>query len=102
MPAYCLSDLHLHDDEQPYLFTRDKERVFVQLAAEADRAGGTILFGGDVLDLTGMQPPERGLRRFYDAVLGPGARPPHERSRSIGDRVAAVAARFPDFFAALR
>ncbi len=101
MATYCLSDLHLHDDEQPYLFTAAKEKVFVALAAEADRAGATLLFAGDVLDLTGMQPPARGLARFFEAALGGAARPPREAERSVEERVAAVAARFSGFFGAL-
>lgn len=101
MPTLCLSDLHLHDDEQPYLFTSEKERVFCALAGELDAAGGRLALCGDILDLTGMNPPEKGLAAFFSSVLGK-ALPDRAKHRSVADRVVATHTRFPGFFAALR
>jgi UDP-2,3-diacylglucosamine pyrophosphatase LpxH len=99
MRLYCLSDLHLHDTRQKFLFDTAKETAFVHVANEARDAGGTILFAGDVFDLTGMQPPEKGLDEFFQGVVGRKIDSPPRRS--LGDRVRAVIHRFPKFFGAL-
>jgi UDP-2,3-diacylglucosamine pyrophosphatase LpxH len=106
MAIYCVSDLHLHDDDQPYLFTTDKEAVLVALADEVLRDGDSnFVLAGDFLDLTGMNPPVSGVRDFFEKTL------PAERIgqalelagpvRDAATRVKSVAARFAAAFAAL-
>ena len=106
MAIYCVSDLHLHDDEQPFLFTADKERVLAALCDEVLRDGDSqLVLAGDFLDLTGMNPPDKGVREFFvrtlpasrvdDAVATAGV------VRDAATRVHAVAARFPAAFAAI-
>lgn len=106
MAIYCVSDLHLHDDDQPYLFTADKERVLAAMCEEVLRDGDSqLVLAGDFLDLTGMNPPDKGVRDFFvqtlpkgrvdDAVATAGV------VRDAATRVNAVAARFPLAFAAL-
>jgi UDP-2,3-diacylglucosamine pyrophosphatase LpxH len=106
LAIYCVSDLHLHDDDQPYLFTTAKEAVLAALADEVLHDGDSnLVLAGDFLDLTGMNPPVSGVRDFFDNVL------PRERVgqalelagpvRDASTRVKAVAARFPTAFQAL-
>jgi UDP-2,3-diacylglucosamine pyrophosphatase LpxH len=100
MRLYCLSDLHLHDTRERFLFTRSKENAFVKMANEARDAGASVLFAGDVFDLTGMQPPEKGLDEFFAGVV-PGKTIEVPARRSLGARIRGVIDRYPRFFAAL-
>ena len=100
MRLYCLSDLHLHDTRQRFLFTDDKEAAFVRMANEARDVGATLLFAGDLFDLTGMQPPAKGLEDFFAGVV-PGKKIELAPRRSIEARIRGVVARFPNFFGAL-
>ena len=106
MPTYFLSDLHLHDAEQRYLFSAEKESAFVCLAKEIHERAGEMVLAGDIFDLTGMTPPLRGLDLFFAEVLPPEAqrRPEVIRAsvhRSIPEMLEALKASFPRFFEAL-
>src|SRR5579863_2713815 len=103
MRQYITSDLHLHDDDQPFLFTDAKETIFVQMAEEIRAGGSELILAGDVLDLTGLQPPAKGLDEFFAKVLPPEiAVPVRVPMRSVTARVRAVQERFPLFFRALQ
>jgi UDP-2,3-diacylglucosamine pyrophosphatase LpxH len=101
MRHYITSDLHLHDDEQPYLFTDAKQAIFVQMAEEILANGSTLVLAGDVLDLTGLQPPAKGMADFFAKALPGQPAPPAVAQRSVTERVHAIRARFPKFFSAL-
>ncbi|HEX4459704.1 MAG TPA: hypothetical protein VIA18_17120 [Polyangia bacterium] len=105
MAIYCVSDLHLHDDDQPYLFTADKERVLAAMCDEVLRDGDSqLVLAGDFLDLTGMNPPDKGVHEFFAKTLPPdrvdAAVATAGAVRDAATRVQAVAARFPAAFAA--
>ncbi|HVY49439.1 MAG TPA: hypothetical protein VHB21_26285 [Minicystis sp.] len=104
MITAVVSDLHLHDEEQPALFTDAKERVFAALTAEVHRRGGTLVLAGDVLDLTAMSSPAMGLGDFFrDALpreLGASLRA-SVPARSAAFRIESLRRRFPGFFRAL-
>jgi UDP-2,3-diacylglucosamine pyrophosphatase LpxH len=103
---FAVSDLHLHDDPQPFLFTDQKQAIFVSLAEEALTSGATLLLAGDVLDLTGMNPPRQGLFEFFKQVLPATALEHPEviaamKWRELDEQFAAVRVRFPAFFESL-
>jgi UDP-2,3-diacylglucosamine pyrophosphatase LpxH len=106
MALYVISDLHLHDEEQEFLFSERKQAIFQALAAEIILRRGELLLAGDTFDLTGMAPPARGLARFFNG-LSPHARiePAVLRRalemRSISARMRALSARYRGFFEAL-
>lgn len=100
MRFYCLSDLHLHDTQRRFLFSKEKEGTFARVAKEALATGATMIFAGDVFDLTGMQPPQTGLRSFFEGAV-PGVTPTCPPRRSLGARMRDVAQVYPDFVAAL-
>ncbi len=105
-PTYALSDLHLHDDDQRFLFTGRKQTVFEVLAAEILAENGEMVLAGDVFDLTGIQPPGAGLATFLDSVLPltlqrDASLERYARQRPVGERLAAIADRFPGVFSAL-
>ncbi len=103
MRHYITSDLHLHDDDQPFLFTDGKEEIFVQMAEEIRVSGSQLILAGDVLDLTGLQPPALGLDEFFAKVLPAEiAVPTRVPTRSVTARMRAVQERFPRFFRALQ
>lgn len=106
MITYGIRDLHLHDDDQPYLYTHAKEAVLTAVADEAlAEPDANFVLAGDAFDLTGMTPPLRGVRDFFERTL------PAERvaealyaagtPRDAGSRMLALAARFPRTFASL-
>ncbi len=106
MAIYCVSDLHLHDDDQPYLFTTAKETVLAAMCAEILADGDSqLVLAGDFLDLTGMNPPDKGVRDFFAKTLPPDrvdeAATTASVVRDAATRVRAVAARFAAAFAAL-
>jgi UDP-2,3-diacylglucosamine pyrophosphatase LpxH len=96
---YAFSDLHLQPDENRYLFTDAKQRVFVRVANEAIARGATLLLAGDVFDLTGMTPPHTGLDKFFSAQAL--AVPKLPTAIDVGSQLQALHARYPDFFAVL-
>jgi hypothetical protein len=103
---FSVSDLHLHDDPQPYMYTPAKERVLCAVArAVLDEPEAVLVLSGDVLDLTGMNPPLHGVREFFAATL-PAARVDEAlaaagKPRDAAERVRAVAAKFVATFDAL-
>lgn len=103
MSVYIISDLHLHDENQPYLFTPEKEAVFAKLAREVSETNAKLVFNGDILDLTGTEPPGHGLDEFFAELLSPDELklPVIENARirrTQSQRVRAIADRFPLFF----
>jgi hypothetical protein len=96
MRVYVASDFHIHDIDNPWLFTPAKERIFIAVATEALDAGGALLLAGDIFDLTGMQPPVNGLTEFFDKAA-PGKAVPLSPARPLARRLQAAIDRFPDF-----
>jgi UDP-2,3-diacylglucosamine pyrophosphatase LpxH len=97
---YALSDLHLQAPVEPFLFTKEKEDIFVRVASEADEAGATLLLAGDVFDLTGMTPPPKGLARFFRSAGVPA--PPAPLAVDPSAQIERLKETFTDFFRCLR
>lgn len=81
MAIYVISDLHLDETAQARLFA--DERQGRELAALCDRIsrdeGAELILLGDCFDFTAMQPPPRGLARFFERLRVP-REPPARRS----------------------
>lgn len=106
MSVYILSDLHLHDENQPYLFNDLKEKVFIALVDDLLAEGGKLVLAGDIFDLTGMTPPKHGLEDFFDEVLSRTGRLhpavlTTSKHRTVRDQLGGIRQRFPGFFLAL-
>jgi UDP-2,3-diacylglucosamine pyrophosphatase LpxH len=81
---FVLSDLHLDEEGQARLF-RD-ERQGAKLAALCERlarGGAEVVLLGDVFDLTAMNPPPRGLDRFFVELGVPAAARPARGVRRL-------------------
>src|SRR5438309_782937 len=66
MGVYVISDLHLDEDSDARLFCDDRQgRAIASLCERIARENAELILLGDIFDLTGMTPPERGLRRFF-------------------------------------
>jgi UDP-2,3-diacylglucosamine pyrophosphatase LpxH len=101
MRVYVASDFHIHDTDNPWLFTRAKALVFAAVAKEALDTGGALLLAGDVFDLTGMQPPQSGLMEFF-ANAAPGKTVQQVPARSLAMRLQAALDHLPAFRTALK
>ena len=105
--VYALSDLHLHSEEQPFLFGSEKEALFSRVVSEVLEEGASLLIAGDWIDFTGMHSPIHGHREFFEEIF-PAAelRNPIVESalkrRRILEELRAVRTRFPHFFEALQ
>jgi len=64
--VYVISDLHLDEDGDARLF-RDRRQgaALASLCERIAREDAELVLLGDSFELTGMTPPERGLRRFF-------------------------------------
>ena len=70
MTVYAISDLHLDERSEARLFADDRQGR--QLAGLCDRIarddGAELILLGDCFDFTAMQPPPRGLARFFEKL----------------------------------
>ena len=72
MKIYVVSDLHLFDRQESFLFNQKKEKIFCDLTDQILAEGSTLVLNGDIFDLTGMTPCRRGHREFFnEAVASP-------------------------------
>src|SRR5205814_1851712 len=97
---YVISDLHLDERGEARLF--DDQRQGRQLAALCERVardeGAELVLLGDCFDFTAMQPPPRGLARFFRKLDVPKEPPPR---RTLPQLLEAVARSNPVGFDAL-
>ncbi len=104
--VFVISDLHLLDREDLFLFNSDKEQHFVSLCELIKAEGGHLVCAGDIFDLTGLTPCRSGVERFFREAV------PLERldlelirqvshRRSTAELLRATQKSFPDFFQAL-
>src|SRR5438132_1518036 len=77
---YVLSDLHLDEAGDARLFRDDRQGAkLAGLCERLSREPGTeVVLLGDIFDFTAMNPPERGLPRFF-RTLGVPEEPPPRR-----------------------
>ena len=88
MRLFVLSDLHLDEEGQARLF-RD-ERQGVKLAGFCERLardGAEVVLLGDIFDLTAMNPPPRGLDRFFADLRLPARPQPRRDLRQLLESV---------------
>src|SRR2546421_55073 len=72
---FVLSDLHLDEEGEARLFRDDRQGAkLASLCERVARGDAEVVLLGDVFDLTAMNPPARGLDRFF-AELGVAAEP---------------------------
>ena len=103
MHIYAMSDLHVHCEEQPYLFTKEKETIFARVASEILETESQLVIGGDCFDFTGMQSPKYGHRAFFEEIFSPTQmnHPEILQALASSDRrtqLLGIRDRFPIFF----
>jgi UDP-2,3-diacylglucosamine pyrophosphatase LpxH len=106
MTYFIVSDLHLVDHEQSFMFNSRKERVFVKLVDEILAREATLVCAGDIFDLTSMTPCRFGMREFFNEALPTdlvrsASLDAHCLQRTDLEMLAAVRAKFPEFVDAL-
>lgn len=106
MSTFVVSDLHLFDHSNSFLFNAKKEQAFIQLCEAVITGNGKLVFAGDIFDFTGMTPCRFGLQQFFtEAVPASKINPKiiaHVcRMRSTEELLIGVKSAFPGFFAAL-
>ena len=70
-PVFIISDLHLMNRPEAYLFDHAKEKAFVRLAHHVRAENGTLVLAGDIFDLTGMTPCRVGVEDFFGEAVDP-------------------------------
>ena len=98
---YVLSDLHLDERGQARMFSDERQGRALKALCERivhDEEAELVLLG-DTFDLTSMQPPDRGLDRFFRRLDVPRDPPP---KRSLGELLAAVQKSNPVTYEALQ
>src|SRR3954462_1919194 len=97
---YVVSDLHLDERGPGRLFFDERQgRELASLCERGAQDGGAeLIVLGDAFDFTAMQPPQRGLRRFFQALDVPWQERPR---RSVAEMLAAIRESNPVAFDAL-
>ncbi|TMA43059.1 MAG: hypothetical protein E6J82_07685, partial [Deltaproteobacteria bacterium] len=89
MALYVVSDLHLDERAEARLFS--DERQGRQLSSLCERVarddGSELIVLGDAFDFTAMQPPPKGLGKFFRELDVPREEP---RRRALPELLAAV------------
>ena len=100
MTLYAISDLHLDERGEARLFADDRQgRQLAELCARIARDDGAeLILLGDCFDFTAMQPPPKGLERFFKTLEVPREPPPR---RALPALLAAVRESNPVAFEAL-
>ena len=75
---YAISDLHLDEQSEARLFADDRQgQKLAELCERIARDDGAeLILLGDCFDFTAMQPPPRGLERFFKELEVPREPPP--------------------------
>ncbi len=106
MTTFVISDLHLMDRQEPFLFNTEKELAFAHLCQEM-KSSDRLILAGDIFDLTGMTPCRHGQLEFFQEVVAPELQDPVliqkcSEIRSTEDLIASTEKMFPLFFSWLR
>jgi UDP-2,3-diacylglucosamine pyrophosphatase LpxH len=106
MQTFIISDLHLMDREEAFLFNRKKEIAFCALVENVLRASGQLILAGDIFDFTGLTPCLKGQVEFFreacpDHSLSAAELAKLCRSRTTEELLLDIKEAFPDFFTAL-
>ena len=75
---YAISDLHLDEQSEARLFADDRQgQKLAELCERIARDDGAeLILLGDCFDFTAMQPPPKGLERFFKELEVPREPPP--------------------------
>jgi UDP-2,3-diacylglucosamine pyrophosphatase LpxH len=100
MTVYVISDLHLDEHAQARLFDDERQgRVLAELCGRVERdEGSELVLLGDCFDFTAMQPPPKGLERFFRSLDVPQEAP---QRRTLPQLLEAVRKSNPVAFEAL-
>ena len=100
MSLYTVSDLHLDERGEARLFADDRQgRQLAELCERIARdEGSELVLLGDCFDFTAMQPPPKGLAKFFRRLEVPKEPPPR---RELPALLAAVRESNPVAFEAL-
>ncbi|MBC7741426.1 MAG: metallophosphoesterase, partial [Bdellovibrionaceae bacterium] len=69
MLNFVISDLHVMDRSQKFLFNSDKETAFCRFSEVIFESKGNLILAGDIFDFTGMTPCQNGNLEFFHEVL---------------------------------
>ena len=102
MAVFVVSDMHLMDRQEAFLFNFEKERAFVRLC-DFIQDEDELILAGDIFDLTGMTPCRVGQLEFFNESV-----PLHlhdkktieacSKIRTTEELLLAIKRTFPDFF----
>ncbi len=100
MTVYVISDLHMDEHGQARLFDDERQgRLLAELCGRVERdEGSELVLLGDCFDFTAMQPPPKGLDRFFRSLDVPREVPPR---RTLPRLLEAVRGSNPVAFEAL-
>ncbi|HZX96401.1 MAG TPA: metallophosphoesterase, partial [Myxococcales bacterium] len=100
MTVYVISDLHMDEHGQARLFDDERQgRLLAELCGRVARdEGSELVLLGDCFDFTAMQPPPKGLDRFFRSLDVPREAP---RRRTLPELLDAVRSSNPVAFEAL-
>lgn len=106
MATFIASDLHLMDHPESFLFNFEKEQAFVRLC-DFIGSNDQLILAGDIFDLTGMTPCQKGQLDFFQEVIPPSMWNQEliERSsklRTTEELLNSIKNIFPDFFSCLK
>lgn len=106
MTTFVISDLHLMDRQEPFLFNSEKELAFAQLCQEM-KSSDQLVLAGDIFDLTGMTPCRLGQLKFFQEVVSPHLQDQIliqncSEVRSTEDLLLSTKKMFPLFFSCLQ
>jgi UDP-2,3-diacylglucosamine pyrophosphatase LpxH len=104
--TFVVSDIHLFDRPEAFLFNAEKEQAFVRLCEIVRESDGQLVFNGDIFDITGMRPCPNGMAEFFVEAVPPellnhAIARDVSRMRSCEEILLAVKAAFPHFFSAI-
>jgi UDP-2,3-diacylglucosamine pyrophosphatase LpxH len=106
METFVVSDLHLMDRQESFLFNAEKEKVFNRLGDIITERNAQLVMAGDIFDLTGMSPCCNGQREFFTEALPEECRDAAKiervsQIRSTTELLKSTQKTFPDFFKTL-
>jgi UDP-2,3-diacylglucosamine pyrophosphatase LpxH len=106
MSLFVVSDLHLFDRNEQFLFNAQKEACFARLCEIVLASDSRLICAGDIFDCSGLSPCEYGTREFFDealpvALIDRDAIKKSSIKRTPIELLNAIKAAFPKFFLSL-
>ncbi len=103
---YIISDLHLMDRNEKFLFNFEKEAAFVRLVQMILEEKAHLILNGDIFDFTGMTPCRKGIAEFFKDTVPEEKQIPelikkNSKFRTTRELLEDIRSTFPQFFEAL-